>query len=70
MNTKKHISLIKVNNLFMDISTEELSNYLNSGACSQKKRTSLSRELNKMWKDDLINFDADSITIKNLDFIK
>jgi len=34
------------------------------------QRTSLSRELNKMRKDDLIDFDADSITIKNLDFIK
>ncbi len=34
------------------------------------QRTSLSRELNKMKKNKLISYDANSITIENLDIIK
>ncbi|GEQ21744.1 cAMP-binding protein [Clostridium butyricum] len=34
------------------------------------QRPSLSRELNKMRKDNLIEFDSKSITIKNLDMLK
>jgi len=49
MNIEKHVSLIKVNKLFKDISTVELVNYLNSGSCS----------ITNYYKNSLIHFESE-----------
>lgn len=48
----------------LDVSKKELAEKLGV------QRPSLSRELNKMRKDDLITFDAKSITIQNIEALK
>ncbi|PAB58380.1 Crp/Fnr family transcriptional regulator [Anaeromicrobium sediminis] len=54
----------KSNTIQLNMTKKELAEILGV------QRTSLSRELNKMRKDNLINYDSHSITIKDLNVLK